>query len=155
MGEALAVRGAVYAAIRDMLSVRLLRLACARCSRCVVLLAAGCSSTRAKEQADAQADAEQLVTAAHAAGVAPGLTVGRGRVALRDLGPQVCDALDGRGQLGRVAAPDRQPVRVAARSSITTDAVTYERLVVKTYCPDELSTYDDLVADIDPTETTS
>ena len=37
---------------------------------------------------------------------------------------------------------------------ITTDAVTYGRLVVKTYCPDELSTYDDLVADIDATETT-
>ena len=35
---------------------------------------------------------------------------------------------------------------------MTTDAVTYERLVVKTYCPDELSTYEDLVADIDPTE---
>ena len=38
---------------------------------------------------------------------------------------------------------------------ITTDAITYERLVVKTYCPDELSTFDDLTADIDGTETTS
>ncbi len=36
---------------------------------------------------------------------------------------------------------------------VTTDAVTFERLVVKTYCPDELSTYDDLVDDIDPTDT--
>ena len=32
--------------------------------------------------------------------------------------------------------------------------VTYERLVVKTCCPHELTTYDDLVADIDPTDTT-
>ena len=32
---------------------------------------------------------------------------------------------------------------------ITTDAVTFGRLVVKTYCPDQLSTYKDLVADID------
>ena len=37
---------------------------------------------------------------------------------------------------------------------VTTDAVTYERLVVQTYCPDQLSTYDDLVSDIDPTKTT-
>ncbi len=38
---------------------------------------------------------------------------------------------------------------------ITTDAIAYERLVVQTYCPDELSTYDDLVSEIDGTETTS
>ena len=36
---------------------------------------------------------------------------------------------------------------------VTTDGVTYERLVVKTYCPDELATYDDLVSDIDATTT--
>ena len=37
---------------------------------------------------------------------------------------------------------------------ITTDAVTYGRLVVKTYCPDQLATYDDLVDNIDATEVT-
>jgi len=29
--------------------------------------------------------------------------------------------------------------------TITTDAVTYGRLVVRTYCPDELSSFDDAV----------
>ena len=36
------------------------------------------------------------------------------------------------------------------RKTITDDAMTYGRLVVETYCPDNLDEYDDAVADLDP-----
>ena len=36
--------------------------------------------------------------------------------------------------------------------TITTDAVTYGRLVVQTYCPDELSNFDDAVKTLDPVD---
>jgi hypothetical protein len=35
---------------------------------------------------------------------------------------------------------------------ITNDAVTYERLVVKTYCPDEIDSFNDLVDGIDTSD---
>ena len=38
------------------------------------------------------------------------------------------------------------------RKTITDDAVTYGRLVVQTYCPDNLDEYDEAVADLDPFE---
>ena len=41
----------------------------------VLVLVAACSSTGPEEQATEEADAKTLVSAAHAAGVAPGLTV--------------------------------------------------------------------------------
>ena len=68
--------------------------------------------------------------------------------------PQICDVLDGGVSSAESLLLTGNPAGRRRRSSITTDAVTYERLVVKTYCPDELSTYDDLVDDIDATETT-
>jgi hypothetical protein len=116
----------------------------------VGLLVAACGSTgSAKEQADAQA----LVSAAHNAGVAPGLTVGVAESLYGTSAPQVCDTLEGgvssaESLLLKGNPSGRRP------KIVTTDAVTYGRLVVKTYCPDQLSTYDDLVADIDPTKTT-
>ena len=130
----------------------------ARAARVCVLvgamaLLAACSSSSSADKTE-QEDEQTLVSAAQAAGVAPGLTTSVAESLYGRSAPQICDVLDGRGQLRRVAAADREPVGSPRRSSITTDAVTYERLVVQTYCPDELSTYDDLVAEIDATETT-
>ena len=67
--------------------------------------------------------------------------------------PQICDVLDGGVSSAESLLLTGNPAGRRAKL-ITTDAITYERLVVQTYCPDELSTYDDLVSDIDATETT-
>ena len=114
-----------------------------------MFLAASCGSTNSgKERSDAQA----LVSAAHSAGVAPHLTVGVAESLYGTSAPQICDALEGgvssaESLLLKGNPSGRRP------KVVTTDAVTYGRLVVKTYCPDQLSAYDDLAADIDPTKT--
>jgi hypothetical protein len=119
----------------------------------VLLLVAACSSTGAEEQATAQADAKTLVSAAHAAGVAPGLTVAVAESLYGTSASQICDVLkDGVSSAETLLLSGNPSGR--REKLVTTDAVTYERLVVKTYCADELSTYDDLVADIDATKTT-
>jgi hypothetical protein len=120
---------------------------------CALVPVAACSSTGAGEQATEQANAETLVSAAHAAGVAPGLTVEVAESLYGTTASQICDVLDD-------GVSSTESLLLAGNPSgrreklVTTDAVTFGRLVVKTYCPDELSTYDDLVADIDPTTTT-
>jgi hypothetical protein len=120
---------------------------------CVLVLVTGCSSTGAEEKATEQANAKTLVSAAHAAGVAPGLTVEVAESLYGTSAPQICDVLkDGVSSAESLLLSGNPSGR--REKLVTTDAVTYERLVVKTYCPDELSTYDDLVADIDPTTTT-
>ena len=119
---------------------------------CALVLVAGCSSTSAKEQATEKADAQKLVSAAHSAGVAPDLTVEVAESLYGTSAPQICDVLgDGVSSAESLLLSGNPSGR--REKLVTTDAVTYERLVVKTYCPDELSTYEDLVADIDPTET--
>ena len=119
---------------------------------CALVLVAGCSSTSAKEQATEKADAQKLVSAAHSAGVAPDLTVEVAESLYGTSAPQICDVLkDGVSSAESLLLTGNPSGR--REKLVTTDAVTYERLVVKTYCPDELSTYEDLVADIDPTET--
>jgi hypothetical protein len=117
------------------------------------VLVAGCSSTGAEEKATEQANAKTLVSAAHAAGVAPGLTVEVAESLYGTSAPQICDVLkDGVSSAESLLLSGNPSGR--REKLVTTDAVAYERLVVKTYCPDELSTYEDLVADIDPTTTT-
>ena len=119
----------------------------------VLVLVAACSSTGAEEQATEEADAKTLVSAAHAAGVAPGLTVEVAESLYGTSASQICDVLkDGVSSAESLLLSGNPSGR--REKLVTTDAVTYERLVVKTYCPDELSTYDDLVADIDATKTT-
>ena len=122
------------------------------CILCTLVLAAALLLDGRQEQATAKADAKKLVTAAHSAGVAPGLTVGVAESLYGTSAPQLCDVLDGGVSSAESLLLTGNPSG-RREKIITTDAVTYERLVVKTYCPDELSTYDDLVADIDPTET--
>ena len=120
---------------------------------CALVLVAGCSSTSAKEQATEKADAQKLVSAAHSAGVAPDLTVEVAESLYGTSASQICDVLkDGVSSAESMLLSGNPSGR--REKLVTTDAVAYERLVVKTYCPDELSTYDDLVADIDATKTT-
>jgi hypothetical protein len=119
---------------------------------CALVLVAGCSSTSAKEQATEKADAQKLVSAAHKAGVATDLTVDVAESLYGTSAPQICDVLeDGVSSAESLLLSGNPSGR--REKLVTTDAVTYERLVVQTYCPDELSTYEDLVADIDPTDT--
>jgi len=119
-----------------------------------LVLVAGCSSTGAKEQAAEKADATKLVSAAHKAGVAQDLTVEVAESLYGTSAPQICDVLeDGVSSAESLILNGNPSGR--REKLITTDAITYERLVVKTYCPDELSTFEDLTADIDGTETTS
>jgi len=115
-----------------------------------VSLLGACSTTHSAQE---QSDAEQLVSAAHSAGVAPRLTVGVAESLYGTSAPQICNALDGGVSTAESLLLKGNPAGRRAKL-ITTDAVTFERLVVQTYCPSNVSTYDDLVADIDTTTTT-
>jgi hypothetical protein len=111
---------------------------------------AACSSAHSSEE---HADAQRLVSAAHSAGVASGLTVGVAESLYGSSAPQVCDALEGgvsstESMLLTGNPSGRRP------KLVTTDAITYGRLVVQSYCPEHLVAYDDLVADIDGTAKT-
>jgi hypothetical protein len=99
--------------------------------------------------ATSQRKAQQFVAAAHSAGVAPNLTVGVAESLYGSGAPAVCRVFKG----GLTTAEknlllgnpsNRRPV------AITTDAVTYGRLVVQTYCPDELSNYNHVVDSLHP-----
>lgn len=113
-------------------------------------MAAGCSSTGAKERADAR----KLVSAAHSADVAPDLTVEVAESLYGSSASQICDVLDGGVSSAESLLLTGTPAG-RREKLVTTDAVTYERLAVKTYCSDELSTYDGLGSDIDATETSN
>lgn len=116
------------------------------------LLAAGCGSfSNAGEGSAEQQKAQELVSSAHAAGVAPHLTVEVAEALYGNDAAGVCKAFEGglttserNDVLGNPA--NRRP------KTITTDAITYGRLVVKTYCPDELSRYDAIVKDLNPVD---
>ena len=118
-----------------------------------LVLLAGCSSTGAEEHAKEKSQAEALVSAAHTAGVAPGLTVEVAESLYGTTAPQICDVLDGGVSSAESMLLTGNPAG-RREKLITTDAVTYERLVVQTYCPKDLTTYDDLVADVDATKAT-
>ena len=115
-----------------------------------VTLLGACSTTHSAKE---QSDAEQLVSAAHSAGVAPRLTVGVAESLYGTSAPQICDALDGGVSTAEQLLLTGNPAGRRGKL-ITNDAITYERLVVQTYCPTQLSTYDDLASDIDATTTT-
>lgn len=115
-----------------------------------VVLLCGCSSSAGTQE---QARAEKLVDATNAAGVAPGLTVGGAEALYGSSAPQICDALDGGVSSAESMLLTGNPAG-RREKLITTDAVTYERLVVQTYCPDQLTTYDDLVDDLEATKPT-
>lgn len=117
----------------------------------VVLVVAGCSSTSEADQAAETDKAEQLVAATQAAGVAPRLTVEVAESLYGTDATSVCDLLDDglSNAAGIVILGNPAQGR---RKTITDHAVEYGRLVVQTYCPDELDRYDGVVDDLDPFE---
>ena len=119
----------------------------------VAALLSACSSSTTTEQAADATLAEKLVAAAHAAGVAPGLTAAVAESLYGGTAAQVCDVLGGGVSSAESMLLTLNPSGRRAKV-ITDDAIAYGRLVVQTYCPGELSTYDDLVSGIDGTETT-
>ena len=84
------------------------------------------------------------MSATESAGVASGLTVETAEALYGTSAPQICDALDGGVSSAESLLLTGNPAGRRGKV-VTTDAITYERLVVQTYCPDQLSTYDDLV----------
>ena len=85
--------------------------------------------------------------------VAPGLTAEVAESLYGGSAAQICDALNGGISSAESMLLTLNPSGRRAKL-LTTDAIAFGRLVVQTYCPGELSTYDDLVSGIDGTETT-
>jgi hypothetical protein len=120
----------------------------------IAVLLSGCSAAGPDQQSTAASRAAQLVSSAHSAGVAPGLTPDVAESLYGTSAPQVCDALDdGVGSAESLLLLGNPAGRRA--KVISTDAITYGRLVVQAYCPDQLSTYDDLVSGVDGVATTT
>ena len=116
----------------------------------LVLLASGCSSTADGGQAEQTSRAQSLVAAADAAGLAPGLTVDAAESLYGTDAPQICGVLDDGVQSAQSLISS---VPVGRRTKLfTTNAVAYERLVVGTYCPEQLPTFDALVAAVPTVE---
>jgi hypothetical protein len=119
-----------------------------------IALAVALSGCGTSGSADEQAKAEQLVKETDSAGVAEGLTVQTAESLYGTSAPQICDALDaGIGSAASMLLTGNPSGR--RPKLVTTDAVTYAGLVVSVYCPDQTKAFDDLLADIDPTEPTS
>ena len=115
----------------------------------LVVLTTACSSTSDEDEATEQALAEQLVNAAHTAGVAPRLTVDVAESLYGTDAPSVCDTFDDGLSTAEQNLLLGNPAH-GRRKKITDDAVTYGRIVVDTYCPDNLEAYNDVVDDLDP-----
>ena len=115
----------------------------------VLLVVSACSSDSDADEAAEKDLAEQLVNAAHKAGLVPRLTVEVAASMYGTDAPAVCDVFDD----GRSTAEQNlllgNPYQ-GRRKTITDDAVAYGAIVVQTYCPDALPEYEDAVADLDP-----
>ena len=120
----------------------------------ILVLATACSSTSSADEAKEKSLAEQLVKEAKSAGVGSGLTVSSAEALYGTKAPQLCDALDGGVSSAESLLLTGNPSG-RREKLITTDAVTLGGLVVKTYCPQNESTYKDLVSDIDATKPNS
>lgn len=116
-----------------------------------LVLVSACSSSSSAEQAEQKKLAEQLVAATQAADVAPGLSVSTAEALYGTSAPQICKVLDGGVDTAESLLLQGNP---SGRRSkvISTDAVTYERLVVQTYCPKHEAAFNRLAADIDAVE---
>ncbi|MGB0101399.1 MAG: hypothetical protein WBP61_14070 [Nocardioides sp.] len=118
----------------------------------VAVLVGGCASTDGA-QARSESHAQELVAATQSAGVAPGLTAQVAESLYGDSAPQICGVLDDGVSTAEQLLVSGNPAG-RREKLISTDAITYEGLVVQTYCPGHSDAYDDLVADIDGTATT-
>ena len=106
------------------------------------------------EQAEEDALATQFVDAAHAAGIAPRMTVDVAAALYGTDASNVCDAFDGDLSTSAENVLFGTLAR-GRRKAITDEAVTHSRLVVQTYCPDQLDDFDRAVQDLDPFETSN
>lgn len=116
---------------------------------CTLLIGGvGCSTTHDETE---KSNAQKLVKATRSAGVAPDLTVSAAEALYGTSAPQICDVLE--GGIGSAESLVLKGNPAGRREKlITNDAVTYERLVVKTYCPDEIDSFNDLVDGIDTSD---
>jgi hypothetical protein len=118
-----------------------------------LVVTAGCGRS-ATDEREAKERGEELVAATRAAGVAPNLTPELAASLYGTGAPTVCKVFaDGLTTAERNDLWGNPTGRRA--KTITTDAVTYGRLVVQTYCPDEVSNFDAAVATLDPVESDS
>jgi hypothetical protein len=137
----------MIAATRRPAAITTLALACA-------LLVAACGATNAPSGTPKAQRAQQLVSSAKAAGVAPHLTVGVAESMYGSTAPGVCKVFEDGLTTGEKNDLLGNPSGRRAKS-ITTDAVTYGRLVVQAYCPQQLAHYNAAVKDLDPFTSTS
>ena len=132
----------------DHAALRWPTLAVAGLAAALLLTACGPSDS---EEAEENALATQFIDAAHAAGVAPRMTVDVAAALYGTDASAVCDAFD--GDLSTSASNVLfGNLAQRRRKTITDDAVIHARLVVETYCPDQLDDFDRAVKDIDPME---
>lgn len=115
-----------------------------------LLVVVGCGSPSDQEQAQERERAEQLVDATRKAGVAPRLTVDVAASLYGAEAPTVCRAFEASSTPAELVL--RGNLAQGRRKVITADAVTYARLVVQTYCPDELPAFEAEVADLAPVD---
>lgn len=110
-----------------------------------------CSSTSDDDIATQQRLAEQLIGATKQAGVAPRLTVDVAESLYGTDARAVCAAFDG----GTSTVGDHILLGNLAqgrRKTITDDAASYAGLVIQIYCPEVLSHFAEVVADLDLVE---
>jgi hypothetical protein len=114
------------------------------------LLAGGCGGFSHAGQGSAEQEkAQQLVSAAHASGLAPHMTVDIAEALYGEDAASVCDVFEGGLTTSERNDLLGNPANRRAKT-ITTNAIDYGRLVVKTYCPDELSRFNSIVSDLNP-----
>jgi len=105
-------------------------------------IASGCGADRGPL---AEQRAEELVAAAEAAGVAANVTVENAEALYGTSATEVCDVFAGSGDEPNL------PGNPAGRhwQVFTTETVEYTRLVIKTYCPDRLEKFEDVVDELE------
>ena len=131
------------------MNVRRPRLVAAAIGVVALSLAAACST----DDEAARSKAEQLVAATSDAGVAPRLTVEVAEALYGDDAAALCDVfedgLTSTEQLILLGNPSGR-----RHKTITDSSIEYAELVVRTYCPDVIDEFHDVVTELDPFEST-
>jgi hypothetical protein len=112
-------------------------------------LVTGCSARSGSDREVEQQKAAELVAATRTAGVAPRLTTDLAEALYGTDAPGVCDLFDGGLATSAKNLILGNPAH-GRRKTVTDEAVVYGRLVVQTYCPDELDDFEDVVAGLGP-----
>lgn len=121
---------------------------CAVSALAVALLVGGCGYDHS---AEAQRKAQQLTSAAHAAGVGDNVTVRTAEALYGKSARAVCKLFRGSGtELKLPLNPGLRGFKV-----VTSKEVRYGRLVVQVYCPQRLDAYNRVVAGLHVSRSTS